>query len=354
MKILFLLKYDKLGASSRVRAYQFFPFFEREGYKTQFEPLFSNKYLQIYNNFGKKDILLVVKSYWRRIIKLLKTKEFDLVWIEKEIFPFFPSCFETFLKYTGTKYIVDYDDAIFHNYDLNPNIIVKMLLRNKINRVMKNASAVIVGSDYIYAKAMRAGAKKIFFIPSSVDLQKYTYQKRFNEKNFIIGWIGSRSTGQYLNLIYEPLSYLSKHYDITLRLMGYRTDIFRFMPTEIFEWKEENENWFLNSIDVGIMPLNNGPWERGKCGYKLIQYMACGRPVIASPVGENVKIVRHGENGFLASLGDEWIEYLIKLINSVELRKKLGENGRKVVEQNYSTEHNFIKLIEIIKNVINE
>jgi len=156
----------------------------------------------------------------KRIITLIKMKRYDLLWIEKELFPMFPCLFERLIFILRVPFIVDYDDAIFHNYDLSRNKIVRALFRKKIDTVMKMASVVIVGNDYLAERALKAGARNIEYIPSVVDLRKYEYSGKFNKDVFKIGWIGSPPTANYLNLIYEPLKELCSENDSILKIMG--------------------------------------------------------------------------------------------------------------------------------------
>lgn len=340
MKIIFLTKYSRKGASSRLRSYQYFPFFEKEGISVTVKPLFDDEYLnKLYA--GDKLYLQIASYYLKRFIILFTLKKYDKVVIEKELFPYFPSVFEKLMKLFEIGYIVDYDDAIFHNYDLSNNKLISYFFKNKIDHVMKNSSCVIAGNSYLAQRAKKAGAKKIETLPTVIDLKRYKIINKTQGKSVVIGWIGSPSTFKYVKSIKKTLEKLAKKYSIKIYIIGAAEDLNIGEYVKYIKWEEETEVSGIQKFDVGIMPLESTPWELGKCSYKLIQYMGCGIPVIASPVGMNIEVVRHNENGFLANSNDDWYNYLEKLILDVELRKSLGANGRALVEEKYSIQKSF-------------
>jgi glycosyltransferase involved in cell wall biosynthesis len=354
MKILFLTKYEYLGASSRYRTLQYLPYLKKYGIDCDVSPLFSDDYLIHKYSTGKASVYEVVKAFIRRVFSLLKSSKCDLIVIEKEIMPYFPSFFEKFLNITKIPYIVDYDDAIFHNYDKNNNPIVRSLLSKKIARVMKNASLVIAGSPYLASYARMAGAK-VIEIPTVIDLKKYPSKKYDEPELFTIGWIGSPSTQNYLIDIAPALRQFCNEYKCKLTLIGANDEVkdkLKYIPVEIVEWKEEIEIKEISRFSVGIMPLPDAPWTRGKCGFKLIQYMGCFLPVIASPVGVNIKIVEHGANGYLAKSQDDWYKYLKKLYKSRELGNEFGLQGRKKVEEWYNLDVQAKRYADILERAV--
>ena len=173
-----------------------------------------------------------------------------------------------------------------------------------------------------------------------------------NNNTFTIGWIGTPSTADYLQLILPTLDKITSNKQAIFRVVGSGPINLPNINHEIIHWTENTEIELLHSFDVGIMPLFDDQWAKGKCGYKLIQYMACKIPVIASPVGINDQIIDHGQNGFLASSQEEWYESFMTLIESPELRDKMGLEGREKVEQKYSLQVTASKFIEIIQSVV--
>lgn len=335
MKVLFLTKYDKLGASSRYRFFQFFDSYEKHNIECITKPFFDDLYIEnLYKH--KFDSLLILKSYIRRFAALFGVKKYDLVVIEKELFPYFPAIFEKLFSSFSIKYVVDYDDALFHQYDKHRLAIVRVLLGSKISSVMKNSSLVIAGNQYLADYAIQANAKRVVVIPTVIDIQKYTKKEKYNDKNIIIGWIGSPSTAKYVANLEAVLLKLREKYRIKIYLIGASKSPFEKLDAKILPWNEVTEVKDMKKFDIGIMPLVDSFWERGKCGFKLIQYMGCSLPVVGSPVGVNRDIIDNEVNGLSASTNKEWYTALEKLILNKELRIKYGNNGRNKVIKKYS------------------
>jgi glycosyltransferase involved in cell wall biosynthesis len=189
-------------------------------------------------------------------------------------------------------------------------------------------------------------------LPTVVDLEKFQYKTQTEKETFTIGWIGSPHTAKYLNTIQSALKELSLKTDVKIIFVGSGDFVLDNVLYEKREWSESTEVEEIQEFDVGIMPLIDSPWERGKCGFKLIQYMASSKPVIASPVGVNVEIVKNGVNGFLAKNSEEWIKYFMVLKNNFNLRKEMSTAGRKIVEENYSLQIVAPKLTKIFKKLV--
>jgi glycosyltransferase involved in cell wall biosynthesis len=348
IRLMLLPRYDRQGASSRLRSYQFIPFLTEVGIDVEIFPFFHSGYLAALYRKGHRSFGNVLTSYIARLRTLVRGREYDAVWLEKEVFPWIPFLFERgFLR--RHRIIVDYDDAIFHNYDENKSAIIRRVLGTKIDHVMQSASLVTVGNSYLAARAERAGARRIEYLPTVVDTARYSAvgacKARCN-----IGWIGTPKTAAYLHLVQPALRNINKAYGARAVLIGSGA-IKLGVPAEIHSWFEDTEAQKLTAIDIGIMPLPDEPWERGKCGYKLIQYMAAGIPVVASPVGVNVDIIRDGVNGFLASSVAEWETALTKLACDADLRTTMGMAGRAMIEQRFSTRVVAPKLAKLIREV---
>lgn len=335
IKILVLTKYDKKGASSRLRTIQYFKGLQDNGIKIEHSPLFDDDYLNKLYSGEKTSKLYVLKRYIKRFIKLFSSKDYDLLWIEKELFPWLPLNIEGLLNKFGVKYLVDYDDAIFHNYDQHRLGIVRYLLSQKIPNVMKNATLVTVCNGYLKQKSLDSGATKVETIPTVVDLNKYDTIYETNNDKLTIGWIGTPKTEKYIIDLKSVFEKISKEIDIKVVVIGgkeFSSDVFEY---EILPWSEEKESEYISKLDIGIMPLTDSKWEKGKCGYKLIQYMACGKPIVASKIGMNCEIVKDDKNGYLATSEEEWIE-AIKKLNDKDKRIELGKFARKEVEDKFS------------------
>lgn len=351
MKVLALTRYDNLGASSRIRTYQYIPTLLRMGIKVHVCPLLDNNYIKRLYAKRSTNWIAIFNSYLSRVIQLFYARKFELLWIEKELFPNFPAWFEQALHHLGIRYVVDYDDAIFHHYDLNINFI-KSILHNKIDLVMLNSELVICGNKYLAQRAYFAGAKKIEIIPSVINIERYSSAPSYNKNKLIIGWIGSPSTVKYLDIIAPALRKAALAFPLQLRVIGASYTSHGF-AIDCRPWAEESEVIEIQNFDIGIMPLSDTPWEQGKCGYKLIQYMACGKPVIASPVGVNSEIIIHGVNGFLASTISEWINAFCFYNINTKLRSDMGSQGRVTVEQKYNLQVTAPHLAELFYGIRN-
>jgi glycosyltransferase involved in cell wall biosynthesis len=338
ISVLFLTKYAYSGASSRYRCFQYLPYLEQANIDYTISSLFDDNYLNFFYKTGKVLLSNILKAFLKRLSILKTIKSFNLIVIEYELLPYFPAFLERYLNFFKIPYIVDYDDAIFHRYNQHPNIWIRRILGNKIATVMRYSSLVIVGNNYLADYARLAGANKIQIIPTVIDLMRYSenHVAQRKSKIFTIGWIGSPSTTLYLHNIAPALTKFRQYAEFRICLLG--ADKKFYLPDieiENITWSEASEVSLLHQFDVGIMPLTDDSWARGKCGLKLIQYMACGLPIIASPIGVNSSIVEHGINGFLAGTIEEWIQFLLVLYNNPKLRNSMGKAGRYKVERQY-------------------
>jgi glycosyltransferase involved in cell wall biosynthesis len=275
----------------------------------------------------------VLASYLARGSRLARARDVDVIWVEKEAFPWLPAAVEP--RGSDVPLVLDYDDAIFHRYDQHVSPLVRNLLGDKIPRLMARARCVVVGNEYLAQHAHLAGAGSVEVVPTCIDVSRYSVAKR-SAASFVVGWIGSPSTAAYLTLIRDALRGLHQRGDVEFRFVGAPKDLDLGVPYRAVDWSEEGEVEAIQQFDCGIMPLRDEPFERGKCGYKLIQYMGCGLPVVASPVGANCDIVQQGVTGFLAASTEEWVQSLDALRRDSSLRQRLGAAGRESVESSYS------------------
>ena len=379
--ILFLPKYSPMGASSRLRTYQFLPLWRQAGHMVKVSSFFNEGYLtQVYTH-RRPEVGKVLRCYLRRFFILFSVFRYDYIWVEKELFPFVPAWAEQLLRALGVRLVMDYDDAVFHNYDQSKNFWVRKFLADKIDRVMKSAFLVFAGNPYLAQRAERSGARRVVILPTVIDPKKYrlvpaavkprgipaeVYPSRVSvqgdspapERLPAIGWIGSPSTLRYLGLVSRALTRLYQKTPFRFILINggsVRYQEYLKLPEEAVTrlvWSEPEEVSQIHQMDIGIMPLPSDPWERGKCAYKLIQYMACGLPVVASPVGMNTEVVSHGRNGFLAETEDEWVEYLGKLLADSEVRREMGGKGRTLIEDKFTLEKNFEKMQRTLRELV--
>lgn len=354
LRVLVLPRYGPMGASSRVRMYQYLPLLEARGLQCTTAPLFDDAMLANRYRSGRYARLALIGSYAARCSRLLRRGRFDLAWIEKEALPWWPASIELGLL-RGLPCVLDFDDAIFHNYDLHPVGGVRTLFARRIDVLMARASLVVAGNGYLAARAVAAGAPRVEVVPTVVDLGRYpaprlvpsTRSAPRDEVPSIV-WIGSPSTAAYLQSMREPLALLARRRRFRLRIIGATVDL-PGVEVVHHEWSEAGEVAAIGLGDIGVMPLPDTPWERGKCGYKLIQYMACGLPVVASAVGANLDIVDHGGNGYLATSAEDWMRYLERLLDDPAERSRLGDAGRRRVQERFSLQAQGDRLASLLR-----
>jgi glycosyltransferase involved in cell wall biosynthesis len=343
MKVLLLTRYGRAGVTSRIRFLQYLPYLKSHGVDVDIAPFLEDDYVaSLYK--GKRSVKAITAAYWRRLRQLFGARLYDLLWIEKELIPWFPAIPERLIG----QYVVDYDDAVFHNYDLHASRLVRFALGNKIRTVMSRASTVVVGNDYLEDYARRAGAADIQSVPTVVDLDHYPPAEYEPRATFTIGWIGTPWTARYLPAIAPALKELCSRGNVRVLLIGSgETNL--GVPVEVRSWSEATEAGDIRDIDVGIMPIPDEPFEQGKCGYKLIQYMACGLPAVASPVGANRNIIEEGTTGYLAGTHMEWIQALEQLRKNSAMRVKMGKEARLRVERIYSVQAQAPRILAVLE-----
>lgn len=336
MHILVLTRYGRLGASSRLRFLQLLPELEGVGLHFTVGALIDDEMLLTKYRNGSYQLGQLLRAYAARLQQLLGRHRFDLLWIEKEALPWLPAWLERMLL-REVPYVLDFDDAIFHNYDLHANPWVRRWWGRRIDRLMAGAKLVVAGNQYLAQRARDARAARVEIVPTVVDLGHYPLGQGVTAKRVRprVVWIGSPATVPYLADLAAPLQALAGQVAFTLRVIGGELEI-PGVDVECLRWSEEKEGVQIAECDVGIMPLSDTPWSRGKCGYKLLQYMACGLPVVASPVGANLEIVSHAESGYFATTEQEWVERLGQLLADPLLRRRMGEAGRHRLETAYS------------------
>lgn len=355
MRVLFLTRYGSLGASSRYRFYQYAPALGALGIQCEFRPLLSNDRLASSYRHGSKSLLNDSIAALTRILKFGSLRKFDLIVLQAEFLPYFPAVFERILRRMNIPYVVDFDDAIFHYYDKSGNPLIRYLLGRKIATVNRNSACVIAGNEYLAEYARRSRARRVEIIPTVIDLAKYELltPTRSDSNEFRIGWIGSPGSSRYLAALAEPLSHLIKSGGYRLTLIGAGRDHgLDSLSPDLHAWSEATEVPEIRTFDVGVMPLPDDDWAKGKCGFKLIQYMACNKPVIASPVGSNLEIIEHGKNGFFASTAQEWVDAIRTLRENPELAIQMGTEGRKLVERRYCQQVTSERLAEIYRQCV--
>ncbi|RED99561.1 glycosyltransferase [Marinoscillum furvescens] len=350
MKILFLAPYPHGHApSQRFRFELFLKFMEENEMPYDFQSFLSEKGWHVLYQPGHQlaKISAVCSGFVRRFLMLFRLSRYSHVFIHRELAPFGPPVFEWLIaKVFRKKIIYDYDDAIWMGDQNHENPIWKWLKhRHKVDKTCSWSWKVTAGNAYLARYAQSHGANSVIF-PTVVDT---TTHLPSSNKNSLptIGWTGSHSTLFYLESILPALKSLAKTHTFRFLVIANKDPKLDLPNYEFVKWSPENEVTTLQQMDIGVMPLEDTEWAKGKCGFKLIQYLAVGIPAVASPVGVNDQVVLHGKNGFLASSEIQWEEYLRKLLFEPKLREVMGAQGRQHIVEHYSVASQKAKFLSL-------
>lgn len=339
---LMLEPYD-VCPGQRFRIEQWEPFLEKENISIDYFSFMDNKLREVIYKEGHlaTKIRELLKANLRRVGHTLKAKNYDAVFLYRAASMVGPAWLEKSLRWRKIPVIFDFDDAIFFTDTSKANRkFAWAKFSGKTADICRLSTTVTVGNSYLagYAKKFN---EQVFIVPTSIDTEKYqpVDKKLSDSSRVVVGWTGS-STSQYHLEAFEPvLAELLKERDIEIRIISNREPTFTQIPYVWRSWSPETEVEEIAQIDIGIMPTPDDEWSRGKCALKALQYMALGIPAICSDMGANRDIIQHGENGFLAKSDKEWITAFNTLIDDASLRRKLGNEARKTVVENYSMQH---------------
>jgi glycosyltransferase involved in cell wall biosynthesis len=344
VKVLFLTQTTALGPSSRYRVYQLLPWLQKLGITCEVSPAIDDElYRSLYlDSGGRSSRREAFSATWRkRSDDLQRVDSFDAVFIQKGVFPGLYSGFER--KIAARKPVVfDFDDAIWLPRVGGSRILRALHRESAVQDVLRRAAAVIAGNNSLAAYATRFN-RHVTVVPSSIDPAAYSQSTNLN----VVGWIGSRTTLPYL----KPLKPVFETLKIKPRVIASGDPTQLGFDVEFLSWQLETERMELSQIGVGLAPLPDTPWERGKCGVKILQYMACGIPAVASPVGANKDIITHGVNGFLASTTEEWTTALRTLVADSNLRRKFGAAGRETVAKRFTIQRAAETVSSVLRNL---
>lgn len=361
MKALFLPLYSRLGGSSRYMVYDYLEFFREAGIETAVVPLFDESYHQGIGNLTDAMSFKEIFKHWiyylgrvaERMRWMRQSDRFDVVVLEKELFPYFPYGAEKFLKTGRSKLVTLFDDAVHVYYANHPHRIVRLLSHRKIERIISLSDHIIVWNEYLGGYAQKLNPQ-VTAVNTGVDLRRYRikdYNPSKGRDRVVIGWIGTPSSYPYLQGLEDVFGKLAARYPVELRIVSSVDYVSRNIRVDNRRWSMETEVDDLCSFDIGIMPLPNNEWTQGKSGCKAVQYFAVGVPAVCSPVGVTNEIICDGVNGFLVGTNEEWFNKLATLIENPALRRQQGLSGRALVENAYSIQSVAPRLIETLQGV---
>jgi glycosyltransferase involved in cell wall biosynthesis len=358
LKILFLVPYPLMESpSQRFRFEQYLAALTQQGYRYQIQSFLNQNNWRLFFKSGNslKKAQVLCAGIGKRIIILFTSPMYDFVFIHREVTPIGPPIFEWILaKILRRKIIYDFDDAIWLTDRPNESWVLKLAKwRSKVASICRWSYKVSCGNDFLRGYASQFNVNAIYN-PTTIDTESVhnpvLYSSpRSGPGKLRIGWTGSHSTLKYLKEIESVLAdILREHPNVEFLVIADKSpNLSSNVPFKFVPWRNDTEIEDLLQFDIGIMPLPDDEWAKGKCGFKALQYMALAFPAVASPVGVNTKIISHGVNGFLCSTADEWEHALRTLIIDPELRRKMGIEGRKTVIRHYSVLSNSTNFLSL-------
>jgi glycosyltransferase involved in cell wall biosynthesis len=353
MKILFVVPYPEGTApSQRFRFEQYFPALSEAGIGydvASFLDLPGWNVLYRPGHVARK-AAAVLRGFWRRFLLLFRVADYDYVFIHREASPLGPPLFEWVTSRVLRKKIVyDFDDAIWlPNTSEHNRIVVRLKWNAKVKAICGWSHRVSCGNAYLRDFALPYNSSATVN-PTTIDtdrLHDRVKDQRAGGKP-VIGWTGTHSTLKYLDPLVPVLRELEALHDFEFRVISDRAPAFALKSLAFQPWRKETEISDLLQLDIGLMPLEDDPWAKGKCAFKALQYMALGIPAVVSPVGMNSEVVHHGEDGFVCGTAEEWYACLEVLLRDGELRARMGRKARENVVRNYSVAsntENFLRL----------
>lgn len=350
-RLLFLATHPREVASTRYRVLAYFPFLEREGYRIDFHPFFPSEDLAtLYRPLGWRAKLGLVARGTIDRGRRLRPGAYDLIFIHRELFPLGLSIFLRRLRRLGSRLVYDYDDAMFLPQRRGRGLLALLENPASVAKIIRLSDRVIAGNLYLAEYASRLNPR-VSTIPTPIDTSTFfPLSEPCRERICTIGWIGSPSTAKYLWGLRRVFERLSRSHAFRIKVVGVKAPRgFGTVPVINLPWELDHEAEEFRTCDIGVYPLWDDEWCKGKCGFKAIQFMASGVPVVASPIGINSEIIQDGVNGFLAASEEDWIAKLGELIEDPVLQQKIGLAGRKTVEERYSLEHAAVRFLDVIR-----
>jgi glycosyltransferase involved in cell wall biosynthesis len=338
--LLAIAPYPYRSADTRYRICQFIPDLEAAGWNVTVASFMDDAFFRMYHQPGhraEKGIRLL-RSTLLRLRDVLAAGRYDTVLLHKEAFPFGPPLTEMLLRRSVRRMIYDMDDAFWSHPPQIKQIGRRLRDPERIPKMLHMVDCVLAGNDFLATYARQFNSS-VVVMPTVLDLRRYYPRPVRHDDLVTIGWIGRWSSAPYLALLARVFKRLGATYpQVRFRFVGAEQDVLPELHGEVVPWRLEEEISAIEAFDIGIMPIADDMYGWGKCGFKLLQYMALGIPGVASPVGVNQTIIDHGTNGLLGDSEEEWFTALAHLIDDPALRQRIGKAGRTTVETYYSVQ----------------
>jgi glycosyltransferase involved in cell wall biosynthesis len=343
------------GAGCRYRIAQYIPHLAAQGIDLEIAPFFNREFFELVYQPGRtaRKTILFLRQAMGRLRTVLQHGRYDLVVIYREAMPVGPPIVEAMLAAAKVPLVYDFDDAVFLSNTSDANRWIAALKNpHKTGAIIRKCDQVIAGNEFLAAYARRFNPS-VHVIPTSIDVDLFVPRSDSrpapSNAAMTVGWIGTPTTASFLTPLAPVLRALAAEQAFEFHIAGSTTALaFDGVPTRNLQWSLDGEVELFNQCDIGVYPLPDDDWARGKCGFKAIQFMSCGVPVVASAVGVNREIVQDGVNGFLASTPDEWRHKLSALMGDANLRRRMGAAGRRTIQARYSLQVNGPRVAAVI------
>lgn len=352
--------------------HQFLPYLKSRGIECDVAPFISSELFREIYRRGRTvpKAAGIARSVLGRVVDAMRATRVDVVYVSREAMLFGPPVIEWLIsKVARCPMVFDFDDAIFVSY-LSPTygrVASWLKSPSKLSRILAMSAHIIAGNEYLASYARRHN-RRVTIVPTVVDTELFAGASPLSRpradragkgacapKNPVIGWIGSHSTAQYLDLIAPALQQFSRRRRFIFRVIGAGRDVnIPGVEVENRPWDMATEIRDFQDLDIGVYPIRDDEWARGKCAFKAIQYMAAGAPCVSSPVGMTREVIRHGVNGFLADSTEEWVHCLDLLLGDGSLRDRLAREGRITIEEKYSLKTHAPRLANVLEEAANE
>lgn len=360
IRVLALSPIPEEGAGCRFRVSQYLPYLESQGIHVTIRSFYTRDFFRfVYRrgHFVRKG-LAFMGLLARRLKVLRELDQYDLVFLYREAIPIGPPVIERAIARRGLPIVFDFDDAIFLPNVSEANRAISFLKdTSRPAKIIAFSRHVVVGNAFL-ADYARQFNPAVTVIPTAVDTARFVPRpdrERLPEGGPVVGWIGSPTTYHYLESLADVLKDTARQHSFVLQVSGAGKPVhFDGVRVREVPWALDREVELFNSCDIGVYPLDDDDWSRGKCGFKAIQFMACGVPVVAAAVGVNREIIRDGENGFLASSPQEWRDKLARLLTDAPLRERFSRAGRQTIEERYSLRVTAPQLAAILRQAVSE
>lgn len=359
-RILFVSPHPRgCVGSQRFRFEQYLDFLADNGFETTFSPILApDDYATVYGPGGvARKTVIFGRGLLLRLYQAVTPMSYDLVFVQREAIQLGTVVFERAMARRQVKLVYDFDDAIWLPETSEANRAMEWVKRpQKVRRIMALSDLVFAGNQYLADYARRL-TSNVEVVPTTIDTDRHVrHPVARNGGPVCIGWTGSPTTVKHFELALPALRRVKERFGerVRFKLIGDPSYRRPELGLEVLPWRAETEIEDLSDIDIGLMPLPDDEWSKGKCGLKALQYMALEMAAVMSPVGANREIVRDGVNGFMASSADEWVERLSELIESAALRERLGRAARRTVVERYSVASQQGRYLQYLSELVGE